>query len=182
MSSCRVVQASSRVASDRAKPVTVARWMAARSVSSVLLPGSTGWRILLGDEGVDDAGLEAGGGEGALDEAVIAAGAFDGDEAVVELVLGEGVPDLGDGGVEVGAVVGDGGGRDEDVAVEVGEQELGAGLGAVDSRRCRSVRDRPAGRGGAARRAACRPRRAVGDRKTVCGYECGHETSLQEKG
>ena len=40
---------------------------------------------------------------------------------------------MGDGGVEVGAVVGDGGGRDEDVAIEVGEQELGACLGAVEA-------------------------------------------------
>src|SRR5579862_7838000 len=44
--------------------------------------GIDGLTILLGDEGVEDARLEAGGGEGALDEAVIAAGAFDGDEAV----------------------------------------------------------------------------------------------------
>ena len=47
--------------------------------------------------------------------------------------VGEGLADLGDGGVEVGAVVGDRGGRDEDAAVEVGEQELGACLGAVDA-------------------------------------------------
>ena len=80
-----------------------------------------------------DARLEAGGGEGALDEAVIAAGAFDGDEAVAELMVGEGLADVGDGGVEVGSVVGDGGGRDEDAAVEVGEEELGAGLGAVEA-------------------------------------------------
>src|SRR5438477_69254 len=39
----------------------------------------------------------------------------------------------GDGGVEVGSGVGDGSGRDEDAAVEVGEEELGAGLGAVEA-------------------------------------------------
>jgi hypothetical protein len=50
--------------------------------------------VLLGDEGVKDACLEAGGGEGALDEAVITSGAFDGDESIVELVLGEGMADL----------------------------------------------------------------------------------------
>ncbi len=98
-----------------------------------LVAGIDGLAILLGDEGMEDARLEAGGGEGALDEAVIAAGAFDGDEAVAELVLGEGVADLGDGGVEVGTVVGDGGGWDEDAAVEVGEEELGAGLGTVEA-------------------------------------------------
>ena len=52
--------------------------------------GIDGLAILFGDEGMEDARLEAGGGEGALDEAVIAAGAFDGDEAIAELVLGEG--------------------------------------------------------------------------------------------
>ena len=52
-----------------------------------LVAGIDGLAVLLGGEGVDDAGLEAGGGEGALDEAVIAAGAFDGDEAVAEVVL-----------------------------------------------------------------------------------------------
>ena len=65
-----------------------------------LVAGIDGLAILLGDEGMEDAGLEAGGGEGALHEAVIAAGAFDGDEAVAELVRGEGLADLGDGGVE----------------------------------------------------------------------------------
>ena len=58
-----------------------------------LVAGIDGLAILLGDEGVEDAGLEAGGGEGALDNAVIAAGAFDGDEAVVELVAAEGLAD-----------------------------------------------------------------------------------------
>ena len=98
-----------------------------------LVAGIDGLAVLLGGEGVQDARLEASGGEGALHEAVIAAGAFDGDEAVVELMLGEGFADLGDGGVEVGTVVGDGGGRDEDAAVEVGEQELGADLGTVEA-------------------------------------------------
>src|SRR5207249_8140494 len=64
--------------------------------------GIDGLAVLLGDEGVQDACLEAGRGEAALDDAVIATGAFDGDEAILELVLGEGAPDLGDGGVEVG--------------------------------------------------------------------------------
>ena len=64
--------------------------------------GIDGLAILFGDEGMEDARLEAGRGEAALDEAVIAAGAFDGDEAVGELVSGEGRADLCDGGVEVG--------------------------------------------------------------------------------
>jgi hypothetical protein len=64
---------------------------------------------------------------------VIAAGAFDGDEAVVELVGGKRLPDLGDGGVEVGTLVSDGGRGEEHPAIEVGEEELGAGLGAVEA-------------------------------------------------
>jgi hypothetical protein len=93
-----------------------------------LVAGIDGLAVLLGDEGVQDARLEAGGGEGALNEAVIAAGAFDGDKAIVECMSSKCLPDLGDGVVEVGSVVGDRGGRDEDAAVEVGEEELGACL------------------------------------------------------
>jgi hypothetical protein len=92
-----------------------------------------GLAVLLGDEGVKDTRLEAGGGEGALHEAVVAPRAFDGGQAVPELVAREGVPDFGDGGIERGAVVGDLGGRDQDAAVEVGEEELGADLGAVEA-------------------------------------------------
>jgi hypothetical protein len=49
------------------------------------------------------------------------------------LVDGKCLANLGDGGVEVGPVVGDHRGRDENAAVEVGEEELGAGLGAVEA-------------------------------------------------
>src|SRR5262249_52962254 len=87
-----------------------------------LVTGIDGLAGLLGDERVEDAGLEAGGGEAALDDAMIASGAFDGDQAIAELVLGEGVPNLGDGSVEFETVVGDVGRRDEDAAVEVGQQ------------------------------------------------------------
>jgi hypothetical protein len=86
-----------------------------------LVAGVDGLTILLGGEGMQDAGLEAGGGEAALDEAMIAAGAFDGDETVAELVVGKSLPDLGDGRVEGWPVVGDHGGWDQDPAVEVGE-------------------------------------------------------------
>src|SRR3989442_9169616 len=82
-----------------------------------LVAGIDGLAVLLGDEGMQDARLEAGGGEAALDDAMIAPGAFDGDEAVPELVLGEGAPDLGDGVVEVGTGVGQLGGREEDATV-----------------------------------------------------------------
>ena len=98
-----------------------------------LVAGIDGLAVLLGDEGMEDARLEAGRSEGALHDTVIAAGAFDGDEAVAELVRVEGLPDLSDGGFEVGTVVGDGSRRDEDAAVEIGAKELGACLGAVEA-------------------------------------------------
>ena len=97
-----------------------------------LVAGVGGLAELLGGEGMDDAGLEAGGGEGALDDVVIAAGAFDGDQAVVEVVAAMAWRMAAMAAVEGGAVVFDGGGRDEDVAVEVGKHPFGAGLGAVD--------------------------------------------------
>jgi hypothetical protein len=63
---------------------------------------------------------------------MIRAGLLDGDDEVAEVVLGDGPPELVDGGVESRACVLDCGQRDEDAAVEVGEQPGGAGLGAVD--------------------------------------------------
>jgi len=59
--------------------------------------------ILLGDKRMEDAGFETGRRERALRQPVIAAGAFDGDQAVAELVLLEGLPDLRHGGVESGS-------------------------------------------------------------------------------
>src|SRR6516165_2611907 len=87
--------------------------------------GINGLAILLGDEGMENAGLETGAGEGALDEAVVASGAFDGDDAIEELVVGEGLSDLSDGGVESQTVVRDVGWWDEHAAVEVGQEKLG---------------------------------------------------------
>ena len=80
---------------------------------------------------MQDARLETGSGEGALDQPVIAAGAFNGYQAIAELVVGEGLADLRDGGFEVRPVVGDVRRWDDDPAVEVGEEELGTYLGAV---------------------------------------------------
>ena len=92
-----------------------------------------GLAILLGDEGVQNARLEASTGEAALDDAVIAAGTLDGDETVAELVRGKGVSNLSDGGVQVRSVMGDVGRRDKDASIEVGEEELGAHLGTVEA-------------------------------------------------
>lgn len=138
--------------------------------------------ILLGDEGVEDAGFEAGGGEGALDDAVVASGAFDGDQAVVELVLSEGVANLADGRAQFGAVVGDGGRRDEDPAVEVGEEELGAGLGTVkadDAKVFRSdLLDAGVQDSAGLTDRGCRP--PLGG--PFAGAKCSHDTSLRKKG
>lgn len=88
---------------------------------------------LLGGEGVDDAGLEAGGGEGPLHDAVVAAGALDGGDQVPQVVLGSRGADGGDGVVEGGAGVVEEGGRHQHLAEEVGEHPLGAVLGAIDA-------------------------------------------------
>jgi hypothetical protein len=85
-----------------------------------LVAGIDGLAILFGGEGVEDAGLEAGGGERALHEAMITASAFDGDETIGELVIGEGLANLSNGCLEVGPVVCDDGGRDQEAAIEVG--------------------------------------------------------------
>src|SRR5262249_32161530 len=63
---------------------------------------------------------------------VVAAGTFDGDDQVAELVLRGGAAEEVEGGVEIGSADGEGGGWDQDVAVEVGGEPLAAGLGAID--------------------------------------------------
>jgi hypothetical protein len=97
-----------------------------------LVVGVGGLAVLLGGEGVDQPRLEAGGAEGTLDGAVVLAGELDEDDEVAQVVLLLGAAEAIDGGLEVAAGVGQGGGLEQDVAVEVGEQPLGAGLGAVD--------------------------------------------------
>jgi hypothetical protein len=82
---------------------------------------------------MEDACLEAGGGEGALDKAVITTGAFDGDDAVLELVLGEGLTGEGDGLVECRLVVRDRGRRNQHAAVEVREEEFGVAFTAIEA-------------------------------------------------
>jgi hypothetical protein len=96
-----------------------------------LITGINGLAVLLGDERMDDACLKTGTGEGALHDAVITAGAFDGDETVAELVLSKGSADLRNGGIEIGSCVRDYGGLDEQSPVKIGEEKLGADLGAI---------------------------------------------------
>ena len=98
-----------------------------------LVAGVGGESILLGGEGMDDADLEARPAEAALDRPVIAAGALDDHDHVLDAVPGHGVTDGRHGGVEAGPVVLDGGRLEQDTAVEVGEHHPGAGLGAIDA-------------------------------------------------
>jgi hypothetical protein len=62
---------------------------------------------------------------------MIASGAFNGDEAIAELVMIEGEADLGYGAVKVGAIVSHPGRWDEDPPIEIGQEEFGADLGRV---------------------------------------------------
>ncbi len=87
--------------------------------------------VLLGGEGMKDAGLETRCRKGALHEAVIAARAFDGDDTIAKLVLLERLADLGDGGLERRSGMIDHRRRDQQTAIEVAEQKLGACFAAV---------------------------------------------------
>jgi hypothetical protein len=113
---------------------------------------------------------------------MIAARAFDGDQAVAELVVVEGVTDLGDGGVEIGSVVGDYGGRNEEAAIEVGEEKLGAGLGTVEADDAEVLRADllDAGMEYTAGLAYRDGNSAAG--RTTSGTRGSHETSLQKHG
>ena len=98
-----------------------------------LVAGIGGESILLGGVGMDDADLEPRLAEGALDRSVIASGALDDHDHVLDVVPGHGVANGLHGGLEVGSVVLDRGRLEQDSAVEVGEHDPGAGLGAIDA-------------------------------------------------
>src|SRR5437588_192469 len=74
---------------------------------------------LFGGKGMDKSGFKVGVVEGVLDRAVIGAGAFDGDDDVAEVALGHDDADLLGGSAKGGLGVVEGGGFDQDVAVEV---------------------------------------------------------------
>ncbi len=80
---------------------------------------------------MEDACLKTGGSKGALHDAMVPTGTFDGDEPVSYLVSGEGCADLCDGRGEVGPSMSHGGGRDEDAAIEISDEKFGTSLGAV---------------------------------------------------
>jgi hypothetical protein len=82
---------------------------------------------------VHGADVEAGISERPLDRLVVSAGAFHGDDEVVEAVVGDGSAEPLDGGPEAVSGVGHLDGFDQDVAEEIGEHPLGPGLGAVDA-------------------------------------------------
>jgi len=147
-----------------------------------LVPGINRLAILFGDKRMEDPGLEAGGREGTLDEAVVATGAFDGDEAIPEFVVGKGQSNPGAGGVELGAVMGDPGRRDEDVAIKVGQEELGTRLGRVEADDAEVLRaDLLHARVQHAARFADVGFRPTGGRAfaSTCG---GHHANLRKKG
>lgn len=64
---------------------------------------------------------------------MIASGALDDHDHVLDVVTGHGGANSHEGGVEAGSVMLDRSRLDQDSAVEVGDQDLGAGLGAVDA-------------------------------------------------
>src|SRR5229473_4959237 len=89
--------------------------------------------VAFGGEGMDDADLVAGGGKGLANDVVVTAGAFDGDDQVVQRMKLLGLTQASDGGLQVGAIMFDDEGRDQDVAKKVAQHPLGAGLGAIDT-------------------------------------------------
>ena len=94
--------------------------------------GIGGLSELLGGEGVDDPGVEAGVPEGLPDDLVVASGSFDGDNQVEDLVRVAGLSNAVDSHFERGLVVLDFGWRNEDISIKVSEHPFGASLGAVD--------------------------------------------------
>jgi hypothetical protein len=82
---------------------------------------------------VNDAGVEASGGEGTLDEAMVTAGAFDDDEEITEVVVADGLAELLDGVVEGGPVMVKALGRKEHGTEEVSKHPLRIGFVAIEA-------------------------------------------------
>lgn len=97
-----------------------------------LVAGVGGLARRLDGAGMDQAGLAAGLTEGLLHGPVVRARAFEGDDAVLEVVPLHGLADAVAGGLAVAAVVGQGGRFEQDAAREVGEAVARTGLGTVD--------------------------------------------------
>src|SRR5262249_54840557 len=87
---------------------------------------------LVAGQGMNDPGLVAGGGVGALNRLMIGTGPFDGDRDIAEVMSRDRLPQGGDGLLEALPGMLDLGGFDQDAAVEIGEYPLGAGLGTID--------------------------------------------------
>ena len=92
-----------------------------------------GLTIMTGGKGVYDAGFEPGLTEGSPDDLMIGSGHLDADDAVLEGVLCDGLAQGVDGHLEFVASVLDGGGWDEDAAVEVGQHPFGSILRTIDA-------------------------------------------------
>lgn len=87
---------------------------------------------LFGGERMNDAGFEAGGSEGALNRAMVTAGAFDRDQQIFQLMVADSLAELVERGFERRPVVGEESRPHQDVAIEIGEHPFGASLGAID--------------------------------------------------
>ena len=97
-----------------------------------LLVGMSSVTEVAGDHGVDNPHIKTSGREGPLDRLVITPGALHDHDQILELVGSHGLADLGEGMIErVAAMVQDRG-SDQNLAVEVDEHPLGAGLGTID--------------------------------------------------
>ena len=80
---------------------------------------------------MNDAGVETSSREGALDRAMVAAGALHGDHEVLDAVTADRAPDGGHSLIERRAMMLDERWGDDDMAVEVREHPLRPVLGAV---------------------------------------------------
>ena len=96
------------------------------------LVGMSSVTEVAGDHGEDNPHIKTSGREGPLGWLVITPGALHNHDHILELVKSHGLADLGDGVIERVATMIQDRRRDQDLAVEVGEQQLGTGLGTID--------------------------------------------------
>ena len=105
-----------------------------------LVAGVADLAITLRRERMHDADLEAGRGEGLANDVVVSAGAFDGDDEVMKCIFLVGFTQAFYGGIQIGAVMFNNGGWDQDVAEKVAQHPLGTRFGTIDADNAKMLR------------------------------------------
>ena len=92
-----------------------------------------GLAVMLGGQRMNEACVKVGAAKGMVDQLMISAGPFDGDDEITQLMDAHGLPYSCDGSVQIFLSVQHRRRLDQDVAIKITEQILGPPLGTIDA-------------------------------------------------